>query len=48
MVGADRQMKGVACAKIECGLVCKPRGRAKVFTLDREGPKAFDAEAREC
>ena len=33
MVGADRQMKGVACAKIELELVRKPRGCAKVFPL---------------
>ena len=48
MIGADRQMKGVACAKIELGLVGKPRGRAKVFSLHWEGPKAFDAQAGEC
>ena len=48
MVGADRQMKRVAGAKIELGLVPKPRGHAKVFPLHWEGPKAFDAEAGEC
>jgi hypothetical protein len=33
VIGADRQMKGVARAKIEFGLVGKARGRAKVFPL---------------
>ena len=48
MVGANRQMRGVAGAKIELGLVRKPRGRAKVFPLHRERPKAFDTQAGEC
>ena len=48
MVDADRQMKGVACTKIELELVRKPRGCAKVFPLHREDPKAFDAQAGEC
>ena len=46
MVGADRQMKGVACAKIELGLVRKPRGRAKVFPLHRKGPRRLSAHRR--
>ena len=48
MIRADRQMKGVAGAKIELELVGKPRSRAKVFPLHREGPKAFGAQAGEC
>lgn len=48
MIDADRQMKGVARAKIELGLVGKARGCAKVFPLHREAPKAFGAQAGEC
>ena len=47
MIGADRQMKGVACAKIELGLVSETRSRAKVFPRHRKGAKAFGAEAGE-
>ena len=47
MIGADRQVKGVACAKIKLELVGKPRGRAKVFPRHRESPKAFNAQAGE-
>lgn len=47
MIGADRQMKSVACAKIELCLVSKPDGRAEVFPRHGQHPKAFDTQAGE-
>src|ERR1700679_2933925 len=47
VIGADRQMEGVACAKIEFGLVGKARCRAKVFPRHGERPKAFGAQPGE-
>ena len=41
VVGADRQMKGVACAKIELGLVGKPRAPRESLPAPPEGSEDF-------
>jgi len=47
MIGADREMESIACAKIELGPISEARRCAKVLPRHRKGPKALGAKPSE-